>query len=255
MCWWERAPKNQQSAPFEPTKASAATLSIGSPSSNGANLLSDFAERQVIAFGLSSQLFICGAHSPSGEKNARPKDSLCGNKNGSRRVLRRNAPLMVSPEFWRIYGERVSASQIWYVNKKIVSAAFCCVYDFFMYANPHECSPRPECKCTTRGTLRDGFLRYIRLHTHRRLQTCPILLPIFFYYFLLPAHKKMLSRSAFFAVVCYSPVCFIRTFGPRIFNQSAKGFLFFLSLYLGPRECFFFFARISQALCGTYLFA
>jgi hypothetical protein len=61
------------------------------------------------------------------------------------------------------------------------------------------------------------------------LQTCPILLPIFFYYFLLLGHKNVISAAASF----FTPgasflfcVCFIRTWGPRIFNQSEFFFIF-----------------------------
>jgi len=102
-------------------------------------------------------------------------------------------------------------------EKKVVSAAFCCVLEnicVYLYTCKstcavEECSPRSECKYIYTLTSR-FFFKHVRFY-------CPFFSIIFYY-----SPIKMLSQPPLLRLLFLLTfrVCFIRTFGPRIFNQS-----------------------------------
>lgn len=121
-----------------------------------------------------------------------------------------------------------------------------------MYTNPQECSPRRRNANAQDGSVgaaakcKDVFKR-VRFYC-----------PFFSIIFLLPDHKNVISvppPALLLPFGTLSPVCFIRTSGPRIFNQSAaEGFFSSLiSLILVPEcERLLLFPRISH-FCAVHI--
>lgn len=178
---------------------------------------------------------------------SRVRREECGqNKNGSR-VLRRKCALDgLSPEFWGIYGELARRQDLICEQKDCVCCFLLRVRLFYVCKSTRVLPTAPECKCTRwirrcAAAKRTDVFKRVRFY-------CPFFSIIFYYRTI-----KMLSQCrrllCFFHLVL-SPVCFIRTSGPRIFNQSAaEGFFFpllFLSSWSQSARGFFFFPRISH---------
>ena len=200
-----------------------------------------------------SQLFICCAHSPLAKKPVRREE--CSRKTlwkqewepppGIEAKCAFDGLAGILTDLWRA---RVSASQIWYVRTKRLCLLLFVACMTFLCMQIRTSAPHG--RNANARDARVGIVAYAPGVFKRVRFYCPFFSIIFY-----NRSIKMLSQRC--RLLFFFPVCFIRTFGPRIFNQSAKGFSFCSNplphLCPGEWEAFSFFSPRIPRHCAVHI--